>query len=119
MSELQSALAAKDTDFDKTSARRVSRGYHGSPHDVWRDSTGRKMLACHSRRGPGVAINLAAIEQFRSENGDFVGLQNPDFKVVVPLSQLDGIEPYSGCDYIVVRGSDVGVIVTDNAPCPF
>lgn len=105
--------------FDSNSAKRISRGYHGSYHDLWRDGNGRTMLSCTSNRGPGVAINFATLQHFRNENGNFVGLKNPDFKVVVPVGQLEGIEPYSGNDYIVVRGGDVGIEVADNTPCPF
>jgi hypothetical protein len=108
-----------DQDFDKNSAVRVSRGYRGSYHDLWRDGNGRTMLGCTSSRGPGVAVNFAALERFRQENGNFIGLKNPDFSVVVSVSMLDGFEPLTGNDYIIVRGSDVGVHVADNVPFPF
>ncbi|MCB1522031.1 MAG: hypothetical protein KDJ37_15875 [Hyphomicrobiaceae bacterium] len=109
--------------FDKASAKRIIRGYHGSYHEVWQDAHGQKMLSCRTRRSNhlGVAVNFAALNHFRKEGGQFVGLMNAHFKVVVPIAQLDGIRPWDGDDFIVIRPGDLGleVAVEDNEPCPY
>lgn len=65
-------------------------------------------------------INWAALKHFRESGGEFVGVKNPDFKAVVPISKIDGIEPYGSNDYIVIRPGDVGVEVEAKfEPVPF
>lgn len=81
------------------------------------------MLACATRRSEyqGVSVNLAALDHFRQEDGDFVGLMNSHFKAVVPIAKLDSIRRYEGEDFIVVRPADIGleVAVEDTTPCGF
>lgn len=105
--------------FNVEGARRISRGYHGSYHELWRDPDGQLLLGCKSKRTPGVAINWAALQQFRREGGSHVGLRNPDFNVVIELTKLDHIKPSGSDDYIVVRPSDIGLEEPDSAPCGF
>jgi hypothetical protein len=107
--------------FDSALAKRISRKYQNSYHDLWRDKDGKLMLGCTSKRAPNVAINWEALRHFRESGGSFVGLQNPAFNTVVPLSKLDGIKPYPGENYIVVRPSNVDIVVefVDDTPCPF
>lgn len=108
------------TDFDMDNARLVARGYKGSPHKVYEDLNGRRLLLCETQRVPGVSINWPALKHFRESGGEFVGVKNPDFKAVVPLSKIAGIEPYGSNDYIVIRPGDVGVEVAARyEPIPF
>lgn len=108
--------------FTPAGAKRIVRGYQGTFHDVWQDPQGRKMLACASRRDrSGVAVNWTALLRFREEGGQFVGLMNQHFKVVVPVETLDHLRPWGGGDFIVVRPTDIGLgdAVPDDVPCPF
>lgn len=109
--------------FDTATAKRIVRGFNATYHDVWQDSQGQKMLACSSRRREhlGVAVNLAALDRFRYEGGQFVGLMNMYFKEIVPIADLDRIKRWEGDDFMVVRPGDVGieVAVQDDMPCPF
>lgn len=69
-----------------------------------------------------MSINWTALKHFRESGGEFVGLKNPDFKIVVPLSEIASITPYGSNDYIIIRPGDVGVEVEVKAnfePIPF
>lgn len=97
--------------FNLEKARLLASGYRGSPHKVFEDIDGRRMLFCESRRTPGVAVNWPALQHFRESGGEFIGLKNPDFKIVVPLSKIASITPYGSDEFIIVRPGDVDVEV--------